>query len=462
MDSQSEMSNFFLKSPVPMFVIDGRYLVQHINEKAYETLSLTPEEANGKSLGELFHCENLFNSEMKCGSSKKCAHCSMRELISLSFETLKGIDSEEVKLPIRNKHDSQLHWFLLSSNFFRDNEEKLIVSFQDITDQKEIEKELKSREKNYRSMFTSNHAVMLLIDPENGQIIEANKSAQDFYGWDYKVFKTKRIQHINTLTEKEVNEEILRAKAEQRNHFFFRHILSTGEIRDVEVYSGPVHYNGKLVLLSIIHDISDRKKAETELAMSEQTARALLNASTESAFLIDRYGTFLTLNEITAKRLKKSSYELIGSNAFDFLPEDTAIRRQKVLDEVLETGEPIRFVDERNGIIMDNHLYPIKDMEGEISKIAIFSNDITKEKEAEEERENLINELQTALAEIKTLSGLIPICAHCKKIRDDKGYWNNIESYIETHTEGQFSHGLCPQCADELYGNEKWYKKPKT
>jgi hypothetical protein len=63
----------------------------------------------------------------------------------------------------------------------------------------------------------------------------------------------------------------------------------------------------------------------------------------------------------------------------------------------------------------------------------------------------LIDKLQAALSEIKTLRGLIPICARCKKIRDDKGYWKQIEEYIQAHTDAQFSHGICPQCAEILY-----------
>jgi len=72
-------------------------------------------------------------------------------------------------------------------------------------------------------------------------------------------------------------------------------------------------------------------------------------------------------------------------------------------------------------------------------------------KRAEEERKNLILELKDALANIKTLKGMLPICAHCKKIRDDKGYWNRIEKYIEDHSQAEFSHGLCPDCRKELY-----------
>jgi hypothetical protein len=72
-------------------------------------------------------------------------------------------------------------------------------------------------------------------------------------------------------------------------------------------------------------------------------------------------------------------------------------------------------------------------------------------KQAEEEREKLIRQLQEALASIKTLSGLLPICYSCKQIRDDKGYWNQIETYIHDHSDAQFTHGICPACATKLY-----------
>ena len=80
-------------------------------------------------------------------------------------------------------------------------------------------------------------------------------------------------------------------------------------------------------------------------------------------------------------------------------------------------------------------------------------------KQAESEREQLIAELQGALAQVKTLSGLLPICSGCKKIRDDQGYWNRIETYISEHSDAQFSHGICPDCAKKYFPD---YKSPAT
>ena len=63
----------------------------------------------------------------------------------------------------------------------------------------------------------------------------------------------------------------------------------------------------------------------------------------------------------------------------------------------------------------------------------------------------MINELQSALAEVRTLKGIVPICAGCKKIRDDKGFWEQVETYVQKHTEAKFSHGFCPECVEKYY-----------
>jgi hypothetical protein len=78
---------------------------------------------------------------------------------------------------------------------------------------------------------------------------------------------------------------------------------------------------------------------------------------------------------------------------------------------------------------------------------------ISERKQAEQKRESLILELQKALSEVKTLSGLLPFCASCKKVRDDKGYWRQVETYLHQHTNAKVSHGICPDCAKKLYGD---------
>lgn len=94
----------------------------------------------------------------------------------------------------------------------------------------------------------------------------------------------------------------------------------------------------------------------------------------------------------------------------------------------------------------------VKERTAELSEANdALKNEIAQRTIAEKEREKLIGELRHALAEVKTLSGLLPICASCKKIRDDTGYWNQIEEYICRHSDAEFTHGLCPDCAKRLY-----------
>ena len=82
-----------------------------------------------------------------------------------------------------------------------------------------------------------------------------------------------------------------------------------------------------------------------------------------------------------------------------------------------------------------------------------LENEIIERMKVEEKRLELIDELREALDQVKVLSGFLPICSSCKKIRDDKGYWNQIEEYIREHSEAEFTHGICPDCKEKLYGH---------
>ena len=94
----------------------------------------------------------------------------------------------------------------------------------------------------------------------------------------------------------------------------------------------------------------------------------------------------------------------------------------------------------------------VKERTAELSQANLkLIQEINERKQSEAERENLIKKLQAAFSEVKTLSGLFPICASCKKIRDDNGYWNQIESYIRKHSDAEFSHSICPECTKKLY-----------
>jgi PAS domain S-box-containing protein len=141
---------------------------------------------------------------------------------------------------------------------------------------RQAEEALRESEARYRSLFENNHAVMLLIDPDNAAITDANPAACAYYGWSREELKKRRIDEINTLTSKEVSAEMQLALSEKRNQFFFKHRRADGTIRDVEVYSGPILLKGKFLLYSIVHDITERKQAEEKILASLREKEILL------------------------------------------------------------------------------------------------------------------------------------------------------------------------------------------
>ena len=182
----------------------------------------------------------------------------------------------------------------------------------------------------FRKMFKEHSAVMYIVDLSTFSIIDANKAALNFYGYDLETMLTKRIPDLNITPEPAIRAEVKLAVEEGRSYYVFKHRLASGENRDVEIYANPISIQGKEYSFSVVHDITEHKKSD-------------------------------------------------------------------------------------------------------------------------EQREHLIAELQTTLDELKTLRGIIPICMFCKKVRDDQGFWNQVEVYLKKHSEADFSHALCPECASEHY-----------
>jgi len=176
-------------------------------------------------------------------------------------------------------------------------------------EQKRQEDAVRESERRYRQMFENNRAVQLLIDPESGRIVDANVAAAEFYGWDVDTLRTMNVWQINTLSESAVRAEMTNVASQQRSYFVFRHRLANGDVRDVEVHSGPIVVGGRTLLYSIIHDITERKRAEEALLLSEQKYRNIVDYASVGIYRSKPDGTILMANPTLARILGYDSIE---------------------------------------------------------------------------------------------------------------------------------------------------------
>lgn len=238
----------------------------------------------------------------------------------------------------------------------------------------------------------------------------------------------------------------------------------------IELFSFPVKdEKGRVTsVIEYIKNITARKKAEEALRENEEKFRSLVEITSDWIWEVDQNGIYSYVSPKIKTLLGYEPQELIGkATPFDFMPEEEAEKTSRLFKSIISSRKSLDGLENTN-IHKDGHLVvletsgvPVFDKVGNFTGYRGVDRDITDRKRTEDELFQEKKKLENALNEIKTLSGLLPICSSCKKIRDDKGYWNDLESYIELHSDALFTHGLCPECSEKLYGKEKWYVKMK-
>jgi len=263
----------------------------------------------------------------------------------------------------------------------------------------------------YRNLFENNHAVMLILDPVSGKIIDANPAAEQFYGWNREQLSEMNISEINTLSLEEIKVEMERSITFKHNHFEFRHRRADGSIADVEVYSGPIHKSGNRLLYSIIHDVTLRKTAQRELEASENRFRTLVDNAPYAIF-IQSDGNFAYLNQTACHLFRIDSQErLIGSPVLDRIHPDF---HQDVRDRIDALNEKIEMVPPVDEVFTDvfgnafdvNVLAVPFEYEGKHGAL-VFALDISKLKSFDRLMQELEVQLrqQQKLEAIGTLAG---------------------------------------------------------
>lgn len=215
-------------------------------------------------------------------------------------------------------------------------------------------------------------------------------------------------------------------------------------------------------------EINERKWAEQALRESEEKYRTILYSIKEAYFELDMAGNIIFFNDVVYWSLKYPPEELMGMNYSRYCTAETAAKISGIYREIFQTKQPAKTYDlefiRKDGptINVEASVTMMLDQAGLPAGLRFVTRDVTIRKKAQEEREKLIRELKEALANVKMLSGLLPICSSCKKIRDDQGYWKQLESYISEHTDALFTHSYCPECADKLtHDVENYLNKDK-
>jgi PAS domain S-box-containing protein len=223
-----------------------------------------------------------------------------------------------------------------------------------------------------------------------------------------------------------------------------KHVLAVLDQLDLDASST---FSEKIIGLQDIH----KRQITEELLSSKRHSEAILGNMTEGILELTLEGKIIYANPAAVSLTGILEDKLLASNFTELFSKPHSDR---IKDLMAMIGDKPQAISEDSPVVLNGkpvsiNIVPVKEEEHE--SIIVIMNDITGRKKAEEALINERDKLQDALAKVKTLSGMLPICSNCKKIRDDKGYWNQIESYIAKHTEVDFSHSICPECAKKLY-----------
>lgn len=199
------------------------------------------------------------------------------------------------------------------------------------------------------------------------------------------------------------------------------------------------------------------RRARAQAEANAKYLAAIVESSDDAIYGIKLDGTVVSWNRAAERTYGFRAGEIIGRNVSILYPDER-------LDELIDSMERIKRGDHvgraetarvRKGgrmVPVSVTISPIKAGENKIAGASVIARDITNRKRDEQERIKLIQELTEALGRARTLAGLLPICASCKRIRDDQGYWQQVESYISEHSDAVFTHGICPDCLKSAKG----------
>ncbi|SDI45885.1 PAS domain S-box protein [Propionivibrio dicarboxylicus] len=283
------------------------------------------------------------------------------------------------------------------------------MTLTDISEQKQADLALKASEARYASLFTRNNMAMLLIDPESGAIVDANEQACRYYGWNLDTLCTMHIQDINVLPGDSIRARMQIVTSRDHHHFQFRHRRAGGDVRDVEVFSGPIEIGERTLLLSSIQDITERKKNEQTLRMLSEAVRQ----SPDAVVITDTQARIVYVNEAFTDHTGYTRKEALGQNPSMLHSGETPPEVFASLWETLRRGESWRgeFNNQRKDgtrFVEFAVVAPIRQDDGTVTHYVAVKEDVTEKQKLNDELgryrdhlEELVDDRTAQLAEAR-------------------------------------------------------------
>ena len=298
-----------------------------------------------------------------------------------------------------------------------------IKNFENQKQKQLVELSLDESEKRYKALFQNNHAVMLLVNPENGQIVDANPAACGFYGWSHEELVKMSMHDFSKLTKDELANIFIKAMSEETSMFLMEHSIANGQKRFVDVYSGPINVSGKSLLYSIIHDVTNRVKAEEEIKILAHAIKSI----NDCVSVTDLNNNIIFVNDSFIKTYGYNWDELFGKK-IDLIwslksPEGV---HSKVLEDTIKgsfQGELWNKRKDGSEFQISLSTSPIFDENGKIRALVGISNDITKRK-FDENVQHILHEIaRTFMTNITIEDLLILVRNELSKVIDTSNFF---------------------------------------
>lgn len=355
---------------------------------------------------------------------------------------------------------------------------------------RQITKELLSSKKNFEITIQNMADGFVTLTP-SARIVSVNSIATDFFNTsEEKLISTSFFDHFegdhkNIIIEKfnELSKSVIEIGEDNPIILHDKYLLikmvpvfdektksiivliddiTKRKLAELELQKHRIHLEELVaqrsaeiekVNVNLQNEIYERQKVQDQLIHTSTQLNNILNTISDFVSVHDNNMKIVMVNKTLSDFLKKDANELLGLHCYEVMHGTKEPWPQCPHIEAMKNGKTttLEVNDPHIGRPLLVTCSPYYDEKGILIGTVHVARDISQQKLAEEDREKLIVKLQNALSKVKQLSGFLPICASCKKIRDDRGYWKQIESYIRDHSEAEFSHSICPDCVKKNY-----------